>query len=62
VYGYNLRLSKEPSLPEIIKELSDLELSNYKEVVFTGLGNLLCAWIMSLNYEMAYYPRDPGEA
>jgi cyclic pyranopterin phosphate synthase len=41
VYGYNLRLSKEPSLPEIIKELSDLELSNYKEVVFTGLGEPL---------------------
>ena len=41
VYGYNLRLSKEPSLPEIIKQLSDLELTNYKEVVFTGLGEPL---------------------
>jgi cyclic pyranopterin phosphate synthase len=41
VYGYNLRLSKEPSLPEIIQQLSDLELSNYKEVVFTGLGEPL---------------------
>jgi cyclic pyranopterin phosphate synthase len=41
VYGYNLRLSKEPSLPEIIKQLSELELSKYKEVVFTGLGEPL---------------------
>jgi len=41
VYGYNLRLSKEPTLPEIIKELSDQELSKYKEVVFTGLGEPL---------------------
>jgi cyclic pyranopterin phosphate synthase len=41
VYGYNLRLSKEPSLPEIIKQLSGLELSKYKEVVFTGFGEPL---------------------
>ena len=41
VYGYNLRLSKEPTLPEIINELSRQELSNYKEVVFTGLGEPL---------------------
>ncbi|MFZ3059002.1 MAG: TatD family nuclease-associated radical SAM protein [Candidatus Methanoperedens sp.] len=41
VYGYNLRLSKEPSLPEIIKQLSELELSKYKEVVFTGFGEPL---------------------
>lgn len=41
VYGYNLRLSKEPKLAEIIKELSILELSNYKEVVFTGFGEPL---------------------
>jgi len=41
VYGYNLRLSKEPKLSEIIKELSLLELSNYKEVVFTGFGEPL---------------------
>ena len=41
VYGYNLRLSKEPTLSEIIKELSLLELSNYKEVVFTGFGEPL---------------------
>jgi len=41
VYGYNLRLSKEPTLPEIIKELSEQELSKYKEVVFTGLGEPL---------------------
>lgn len=41
VYGYNLRLSKEPSLSEIIKQLSGLELSKYKEVVFTGFGEPL---------------------
>jgi cyclic pyranopterin phosphate synthase len=41
VYGYNLRLSKEPSLSEIIKQLSELELSKYKEVVFTGFGEPL---------------------
>ncbi len=41
VYGYNLRLSKEPSLQEIIKQLSEQELSKYKEVVFTGFGEPL---------------------
>ncbi|MCX9085044.1 MAG: TatD family nuclease-associated radical SAM protein [Candidatus Methanoperedens sp.] len=41
VYGYNLRLSKEPSLSEIIKELSEQELSKYNEVVFTGMGEPL---------------------
>lgn len=41
VYGYNLRLSREPSLSDIIKELSNVELSKYKEVVFTGLGEPL---------------------
>jgi len=41
VYGYNLRLSKEPALSEILKELSKLELSKYKEAVFTGFGEPL---------------------
>lgn len=41
VYGYNLRLLKEPTLPEIIKQLSEHELSKYKEVVFTGFGEPL---------------------
>ncbi len=41
VYGYNLRLSKEPKLSDIIKELSELDLSRYKEVVFTGFGEPL---------------------
>lgn len=41
VYGYNLRLSREPTLTEIIKELSAVELSKYKEVVFTGMGEPL---------------------
>lgn len=41
VYGYNLRLSKEPRLADIIKELSELDLSRYKEVVFTGFGEPL---------------------
>ncbi len=41
VYGYNLRLTKEPALSEIIKELSQIDISQYKEVVFTGLGEPL---------------------
>ncbi len=41
VYGYNLRLSKEPPLPEIITKLSTCDLSNYREVVFTGFGEPL---------------------
>ena len=38
VYGYNLRLSHEPTVEEIISELETLDLSKYKEVVFTGFG------------------------
>lgn len=41
VYGYNLRLSREPALSEIIEELSKIDLSKYKEAVFTGLGEPL---------------------
>ena len=41
VYGYNLRLSKEPESSEVIDELSQTDLSKYKEVVFTGLGEPL---------------------
>ncbi len=41
VYGYNLRLSREPALSEIIKELLKVDLSKYSEVVFTGLGEPL---------------------
>ena len=38
VYGYNLRLSHEPTVDEIISELETLDLSKYQEVVFTGFG------------------------
>ncbi|WP_440948024.1 TatD family nuclease-associated radical SAM protein [Methanosarcina sp. T3] len=38
VYGYDLRLSKEPTTEEILKALEELDLSNYREIVFTGLG------------------------
>ncbi|WP_048127222.1 MULTISPECIES: TatD family nuclease-associated radical SAM protein [unclassified Methanosarcina] len=38
VYGYDLRLSKEPSTKEIIEALEELDLSKYREIVFTGLG------------------------
>lgn len=38
VYGYDLRLLKEPSTEEVIEALEGLDLSKYKEVVFTGLG------------------------
>ncbi|MFZ3382839.1 MAG: TatD family nuclease-associated radical SAM protein [Candidatus Methanoperedens sp.] len=41
IYGHNLRLSKEPTLSEIIKQLSGQDLSKYKEVVFTGFGEPL---------------------
>ncbi len=41
VYGYNLRLSREPNLSEIFKQLSEEKLSNYKEIVFTGFGEPL---------------------
>ncbi|VVB86867.1 7-carboxy-7-deazaguanine synthase [uncultured archaeon] len=41
VYGYNLRLSREPALSEIIRELSNTDLQKYSEVVFTGLGEPL---------------------
>ncbi|MDG6244264.1 MAG: TatD family nuclease-associated radical SAM protein [Methanolobus sp.] len=42
VYGYNLRLSREPTVQEIIEELEDHDLSKYKEVVFTGFGEPTC--------------------
>jgi cyclic pyranopterin phosphate synthase len=41
VYGYNLILSSEPELKEIIAELNVHDLSKYNEVVFTGLGEPL---------------------
>ena len=42
VYGYNLHLSREPSEEEIIRELKSLDLTQYKEVVFTGFGEPTC--------------------
>lgn len=38
VYGYDLRLSKEPDAIEIIDELRKHDLSKYREIVFTGFG------------------------
>lgn len=38
VYGYNLKLSKEPTTEEVIGALEKLDLSRYREIVFTGLG------------------------
>lgn len=38
VHGYNLRLLKEPSTQEVIEALEKTDLSKYKEIVFTGLG------------------------
>lgn len=38
VHGYDLRLSKEPSAEEVIEALEIQDLSKYKEIVFTGLG------------------------
>ncbi|MDK2948699.1 MAG: hypothetical protein PWQ63_1859 [Methanolobus sp.] len=42
VYGYNLRLSREPTEQEIISDLEKHDLNNYKEVVFTGFGEPTC--------------------
>ena len=42
VYGYNLRLSREPSEEEILREIERLDLAHYKEVVFTGFGEPTC--------------------
>ena len=41
VYGYNLILSREPEVAEVIRELGKYDLSRYNEVVFTGLGEPL---------------------
>ena len=38
VYGYDLRLKKEPSLEDMLEKLSTLDLGKYREVVFTGFG------------------------
>jgi TatD family-associated radical SAM protein len=42
VYGYNLRLSREPTEQEIISDLKKHDLDNFKEVVFTGFGEPTC--------------------
>jgi TatD family-associated radical SAM protein len=38
IYGYDLRLKKEPSIDEILDKLGSLDLEKYREVVFTGFG------------------------
>ena len=38
VHGYDLRLSKEPSIDEVIEVLEKQNLSKYEEIVFAGLG------------------------
>jgi len=38
VYGYDLWLSREPTLEDIITRLRALDLKKYKEIVFTGFG------------------------
>ncbi|HEY3363112.1 MAG TPA: TatD family nuclease-associated radical SAM protein [Methanosarcina sp.] len=38
VYGYDLRLSREPTTEEILGALEVLDLAKYREIVFTGLG------------------------
>ncbi|RXA19479.1 radical SAM protein [Methanosarcina sp. MSH10X1] len=38
VYGYDLRLSREPTTEEVTGALGELDLSKYREIVFTGLG------------------------
>ena len=41
IYGYDLYLSIEPSVDEIIKELEKYDLSKYNEAVYTGMGDPL---------------------
>ena len=41
VYGYNLILSSEPDVKEVIADLGFFDLSTFNEVVFTGLGEPL---------------------
>ncbi|WP_135604618.1 TatD family nuclease-associated radical SAM protein [Methanococcoides sp. NM1] len=38
VYGYDLRLKKEPSVEDILNKLESIDLGKYREVVFTGFG------------------------
>lgn len=61
VHGYNLKLSKEPSAREVIAALEQTDLSNYKEIVFTGLGEptlrfdvvlAVTRWLKSRNYRV----------
>jgi TatD family-associated radical SAM protein len=49
VYGYNLRLSREPSEEEIMRQLKGLNLTQYKEVVFTGFGEPTCRFDVLLH-------------
>jgi len=48
VYGYNLRLSREPAEEEIFAALERLNLAQYKEVVFTGFGEPTCRFDTAL--------------
>ena len=41
VYGYNLILTREPEVGEVIEALGNYDLSEFNEVVFTGLGEPL---------------------
>ncbi|MCL7412888.1 MAG: TatD family nuclease-associated radical SAM protein [ANME-2 cluster archaeon] len=41
VYGYNLVLTREPRVSEVIEALGNYDLSGFNEVVFTGLGEPL---------------------
>ncbi len=38
VYGYDLRLSRDPDSEELKVKLGELDLTKYDEVVFTGFG------------------------
>jgi TatD family-associated radical SAM protein len=58
VYGYDLRLSIEPTAEEVIGAMEGLDLSKYREIVFTGLGEptlrfdvvlTVTRWLKSLN-------------
>lgn len=58
VYGYNLRLSGEPSDQVIIGELETYNLTKYKEVVFTGFGEPTCRFDTVVHITKWLHERD----
>ncbi|WP_135612478.1 TatD family nuclease-associated radical SAM protein [Methanococcoides sp. AM1] len=58
VYGYDLRLKKEPSVEEILEKLESLDLGKYREVVFTGFGEATLRFDVLL--EVTHWLKERG--